>query len=60
VRGWLPPAVAREGIPLGAVRPRKDAVAMAIPLSTAFRSALRERGPAARERADPCWSSDHI
>jgi hypothetical protein len=33
---------------------------MVIPLSTAFRAALRERGTPERERADPCWSSDHI
>ena len=60
VRGWLPPAVARDGIPRGAVRPRADAIAMVIPLSAPFRAALRERGSPARERADPCWSSDHI
>jgi len=60
VRGWLPPAVARDGIPRGAVRPRTDAIAMAIPLSAAFRAALHDRGTPERERADPCWSSDHI
>jgi GNAT superfamily N-acetyltransferase len=60
IRGWLPPAVAREGLPRGAVRARAGAVAMVIPLSAAFRPALRERSTTGRERADPCWSSDHI
>jgi hypothetical protein len=60
VRGWLPPAIAREGIPRGAVRPRADAIAMVIPLSAAFRAVLRERGTPDHERADMCWSSDHI
>jgi GNAT superfamily N-acetyltransferase len=60
IRGWLPPAIARDGLPRGAVRKRTDAIAMVIPLSAAFRSALRERTAGGRERADPCWSSDHI
>jgi predicted N-acetyltransferase YhbS len=60
IRGWLPPAVARDGLPRGAVRKRADAIAMVIPLSAAFRSALHARPSGRRERADPCWSSDHI
>jgi GNAT superfamily N-acetyltransferase len=60
IRGWLPPAVAREGLPRGAVRTRADAIAMVIPLSAAFRSALRARSAERRDRADPCWSSDQV
>ncbi|HEY0394950.1 MAG TPA: GNAT family N-acetyltransferase [Candidatus Elarobacter sp.] len=60
VRGWLPPAVARDALPRGAVRVRRDAIAMVIPLSPGFRSALRAHRDEPRERADPCWSTDHI
>ena len=60
VRGWLPPAVAREALPRGAVRVRKDAVAMALPLSAPFRAAFRTQTTDRRDNADPCWSTDHI
>jgi predicted N-acetyltransferase YhbS len=60
IRGWLPPAVAREALPRGAVRARSDAVAMVVPLSTGFRSVLRARSSEPRAGADPCWSTDHI
>lgn len=60
VRGWLPPAVARDALPRGAVRARKDAMAMVLPLSAPFRAALRQRETDRRESADPCWSTDHI
>jgi predicted N-acetyltransferase YhbS len=60
VRGWLPPAVARDALPRGAVRERKDAIAMVLPLSARFRATLRARVTDRRENADPCWSTDHI
>ena len=60
VRGWLPPAVARDALPRGAVRARKDAIAMVLPLSARFRAAFRARAAERRESADPCWSTDHI
>jgi GNAT superfamily N-acetyltransferase len=60
IRGWLPPAIARDALPRGAVRARRDAIAMVLPLSGPFRTALRAHGLDRRERADPCWSTDHI
>jgi predicted N-acetyltransferase YhbS len=60
IRGWLPPAVAREVLPRGAVRPRSGAIAMLVPLSAGFRAAFRERTPDKRNPADPYWSTDHI
>jgi predicted N-acetyltransferase YhbS len=60
VRGWLPPAVARDALPRGAVRARKDAIAMVLPLSAVFRAAYRVHATDRRDSADPCWSTDHI
>src|SRR5947209_16773055 len=51
VQGWLPPAPARAALPAGALRRRSDAVAMAVPLSPAFRAALRD----VPREGDPCW-----
>ena len=60
IRGWLPPAVARDALPRGAVRARKDAIAMVLPLSAPFRAAYRAHATDRRDNADPCWSTDHI
>ncbi len=60
VRGWLPPAVARDALRRGAVRARRGAVAMTLPLSRTFRAAFWRAKPAAANDADPCWSTDHI
>ena len=60
VRGWLPPALARDALPRGAVRARKDAIAMVLPLSAPFRAAFRTRATDRAQNADPCWSTDHI
>ncbi len=60
VRGWLPPAVARDALPRGAVRARTGALAMVLPLSGPFRAAFRARASERRVTADPCWSTDHI
>ncbi len=60
VRGWLPPSVARDTLPRGAVRARTSAIAMVKPLSTSFRAALRAQMPDKRSPADPYWSTDHV
>ena len=61
VTGWLPPAPARELLPRGAVRPRRDAVAMLLPLSAAAAAAWRRASAAVGAApADPCWNADHI
>jgi predicted N-acetyltransferase YhbS len=61
VTGWLPPAPARAIVPRGAVRARKDAATMIIPLSSAFAAAWqRVAAEIAGATADPCWNGDHI
>ena len=61
VQGWLPPAGARGALPRGAVRTRRDAIAMVVPLSAAFRAAWTPaRTAASTTDADPLWSTDHI
>ncbi len=61
IRGWLPPTVARAVLPRGAVRRRKDAIAMIAPLSPSFRAAWRHAADDLRGGdSDPCWSTDHI
>ena len=60
IRGWLPPAVAREALPRGAVRARGDAIAMLVPLSAPFRTAFRAHASERRDASDPCWSTDHV
>lgn len=56
--GWLPPAGARELLPRGSVRRRKDAILMIAPLTStgkAFLDRARTSGP-----ADATWALDHI
>lgn len=60
IRGWLPPAIARDALPGGAVRPRREAIAMLVPLSRTFRAAFAMRDETQRPTADPYWSTDHI
>jgi GNAT superfamily N-acetyltransferase len=60
VRGWLPPAVARDALRRGAVRARRGSIAMVLPLSRAFRAAFWRAQTEARGGADPCWSTDQI
>ncbi len=61
VVGWLPPPIAREALPRGSVRARKDAITMVAPLSSLARAwyasfaATLEAG-----RADPVWEADHV
>jgi predicted N-acetyltransferase YhbS len=60
VRGWLPPLVARDALPRGAVRARPTPTTMLVPLSTPFRSAFGARANDKRDPSDPLWSTDHI
>jgi len=61
ITGWLPPEPLRALLPRGAVRPRRGAVAMILPLSTAARAAWRRSAPAVTTAADdPCWNADHV
>ncbi len=61
VSGWLPPPFAREALPRGSVRVRRNAILMLLPLSSAARSwwnGAREETLAARW--DAMWSADHL
>ena len=61
ITGWLPPAIARDALPGGAVRPRRTAIAMVLPLTNAARAWWRAFGDEMRgARADPFWSADHV
>ena len=60
VTGWLPPAPARALIPRGAVRARRAAVAMVLPLSGAARAAWQFAEGGVNGSADPCWNADHV
>lgn len=58
ISGWLPPAGARELLPKGSIRSRREPVLMALPLSQSGASVVRkltERGA-----ADCCWGTDHV
>jgi len=58
---WLPPPVARDALPRGSVRPRKDGIFMVALLSSLARSWWNaNREAVATSRADPCWSADHV
>lgn len=61
VSGWLPPPGAREVLPRGSVRARKDAVLMIAPLSALGRAWWAEHETSIfTGRADATWSSDHV
>ncbi len=61
INGWLPPEVARQALPGGAVRARKDGIAMVLPLSPAFRTAWSTASPhVLRATSDAFWNADHI
>jgi GNAT superfamily N-acetyltransferase len=58
IAGWLPPSGAREMIPKGSVRQRRNAILMVAPLSldgARFASSLMRKA-----NADYCWPTDHI
>ena len=61
ITGWLPPQPARDALPRGTVRARRDAILMALPLSRAARAQWRTLLPEIRRSdGDPLWSTDHI
>lgn len=61
VTGWLPPDIARSAIPRGAVKKRKNAVTMIVPLSQPARATWRRQAVTIlADDADRCWSTDHI
>jgi predicted N-acetyltransferase YhbS len=61
VIGWLPPDVARSALPRGAVKKRKNGIAMIAPLSQSARAAWHQHaGAIVADDADRCWSTDHI
>jgi predicted N-acetyltransferase YhbS len=61
VTGWVPPAPARDVVPRGAVRARRTAVAMLLPLSPAAAAAWHHAAAAVNaSAADPCWNGDHV
>lgn len=61
VVGWLPPDAAREALPHGAVKRRRDAIAMIAPLSPIARSRWRvAKELILGDRADRVWSSDAV
>ncbi len=56
--GWLPPSGAREALPKGSVRKRKQAIFMAAPLSIEGKRLVRALGESGF--ADSCWHADHV
>jgi len=61
VVGWLPPDVARDALPAGAVKRRREGIAMIAPLSAIARSRWRDRkDQILRDRSDRVWSTDAI
>jgi GNAT superfamily N-acetyltransferase len=59
ITGWLPPSPAREVLPRGTVRARRDAILMAAPLSAIARARWKADSPElARAASDPVWSTD--
>jgi hypothetical protein len=61
VTGWLPPDGAREALPGGAVKRRRDGVTMIAPLSHDARARWRlHKDAILKDRADRVWSTDAI
>lgn len=61
VNGWLPPFAARDALPRGSVRTRKDAVFMLAPLSPLGRAWwVQNQAAIQTARADATWSADHV
>ncbi len=61
ITGWVPPDIARAELPRGAVRARKDAITMILPLSSAFRTSWTAIAATVNKAAsDPVWSADHV
>ena len=61
ITGWLPPSPIREALPRGAVRRRRDAIAMMVPLSAAAREGWRSQSASLlTASSDLYWSADHV
>jgi predicted N-acetyltransferase YhbS len=61
VVGWLPPDVARDAVPHGAVKRRNEAILMIVPLSSLARTRWKlQRDGVMRDRADRAWGTDAI
>jgi hypothetical protein len=61
VGGWLPPSPARELLPRGSVRARKNAILMVAPLSAGGRAWWSHaKEDALASHADATWHSDHV
>ena len=61
ITGWLPPAPARDVLPIKAARSRRHAILMAAPLSSFARARFRsEIDKVARASGDLVWHTDHI
>jgi predicted N-acetyltransferase YhbS len=61
VRMWMPPAVAREALPAGTARTRKNAVFMVAPLSPPARAWWQvNKDEILSARSDPIWVADHV
>jgi len=59
ITGWLPPAPARDALPRGTVRARRDAILMVAPLSTIARARWKaDARDLSRAASDPVWSTD--
>lgn len=58
--GWLPPDLAREAMPQGSVRKRKDAIFMVAPLSSAAKQLFSEEAARTERAGDRIWINDHI
>ncbi|MFN2528859.1 MAG: GNAT family N-acetyltransferase [Candidatus Baltobacteraceae bacterium] len=58
IAGWLPPQGARELLPRGSVRKRKDAILMMAPLSPLGKKLVEKATMTAA--VDGVWSTDHI
>ncbi len=61
VGGWLPPAPARQVLPRGSVRARKNAILMVAPLSASARAWwAATKDDMLKSQADVTWHSDHV
>ncbi|MDQ2857909.1 MAG: GNAT family N-acetyltransferase [Candidatus Eremiobacteraeota bacterium] len=61
VGGWLPPPGAREALPRGSIRARKDAIMMVVPISPLGRAWWEQTHEVTlSSSADPGWSADHV
>jgi GNAT superfamily N-acetyltransferase len=61
VSAWLPPPIARDALPRGSVRVRRDGIFMVAPLSAAARAWWKsEKDEILGARSDATWAADHV